>query len=419
MQVRPKYQVFISSTYSDLHEERKAVAWAILKTRNIPAGMENFTASDDRGWRTITSVIDKTDYFVLILGGRYGSLDENGMSWTEREYHYATKMGIPILAFVREKSSITADLLDDNVDLAKKLEAFKSHVRQNHLTVGWSTIEQLENGVAVGLNNIILDDEDRGISRPGWYRGNEIPDLKTLDEFARLSADNQKLRDEILHLSNQEQLNESLALVDRDEQLLQETNEIQRILMFNNETGRMSLTQMYGDHWDALAINIYLPIELGITNTGNSIVEHVVVDLELNDIIGISCGYYGKVLEIGKNFKSENVSQKIRYKCPDEILLIDSKTVRLRFRIPRIVSGATEYLPKMVAFGSVENQHSCLTFKYKLSGSSCRHTTGSVDYKLTFSRYDSLSPDIFRQEVNRVMRLSELNHLPSAFFTSS
>ncbi len=36
---RPKYQVLISSTYADLHEEREAVTWAILKSRH--AGMEN------------------------------------------------------------------------------------------------------------------------------------------------------------------------------------------------------------------------------------------------------------------------------------------------------------------------------------------------------------------------------------------
>jgi hypothetical protein len=64
---RPKYQVFISSTYADLREEREAVTWAILTARHIPVGMEAFTATDDRGWQTIKSVIDRSDYYVLIL----------------------------------------------------------------------------------------------------------------------------------------------------------------------------------------------------------------------------------------------------------------------------------------------------------------------------------------------------------------
>jgi hypothetical protein len=97
MRARPKYQVFISSTYGDLREEREAVTWIVLSARHIPAGMENFTATDDRGWQTIKSVIDRSDYYVLILAGRYGSVDSDGQSWTEKEYQYATSKGIPVL----------------------------------------------------------------------------------------------------------------------------------------------------------------------------------------------------------------------------------------------------------------------------------------------------------------------------------
>ena len=40
-----KYQVFISSTFDDLKEERKAILEAILITNNIPVGMESFVAT--------------------------------------------------------------------------------------------------------------------------------------------------------------------------------------------------------------------------------------------------------------------------------------------------------------------------------------------------------------------------------------
>jgi Domain of unknown function (DUF4062) len=97
--VRPKYQVFISSTYADLHDERHAVTVEILKARHIPAGMENFSASDDRGWKVIEKTIDVTDYYVLLIAGRYGSVDPaTGVSWTEREYDYARARGVPVLA---------------------------------------------------------------------------------------------------------------------------------------------------------------------------------------------------------------------------------------------------------------------------------------------------------------------------------
>ena len=110
---KPKYQVFLSSTFRDLTKEREAVTWEILKASHIPAGMENFPATDDRGWKIIQRTIDRSDYYVLIVAGLYGSLDETGkLSWTEREYDYAKSKGIPVLAFLREDSSITANWIE-------------------------------------------------------------------------------------------------------------------------------------------------------------------------------------------------------------------------------------------------------------------------------------------------------------------
>ena len=41
-----KYQVFISSTYADLKEERRKILDILLMADCIPAGMEAFVASD-------------------------------------------------------------------------------------------------------------------------------------------------------------------------------------------------------------------------------------------------------------------------------------------------------------------------------------------------------------------------------------
>ena len=60
-----KYQVFISSTYNDLIEERIAVRDAVLMLRQFPVGMEQFTASDDDQWKVIQRSIDCSDYWVF------------------------------------------------------------------------------------------------------------------------------------------------------------------------------------------------------------------------------------------------------------------------------------------------------------------------------------------------------------------
>jgi len=68
-----RYQVFVSSTYEDLREERQEVIQALLELDCIPAGMELFPAADEDQWTLIRKVIDDCDYYIVIIAGRYGS----------------------------------------------------------------------------------------------------------------------------------------------------------------------------------------------------------------------------------------------------------------------------------------------------------------------------------------------------------
>jgi len=97
-----RYQVFVSSTYADLKEERSKVIQTIMELDCIPAGMELFPSIDEEQFNFIKKVIDDCDYYLLIIGGRYGSVSEDGVSFTEKEFDYAKEKGIKILAFVHE-----------------------------------------------------------------------------------------------------------------------------------------------------------------------------------------------------------------------------------------------------------------------------------------------------------------------------
>lgn len=70
-----KLQVFVSSTYTDFIEERQAAVQAILDFGHIPAGMELFKAGNKSQLETIYKWIDDSDVYMLILGGRYGSIE--------------------------------------------------------------------------------------------------------------------------------------------------------------------------------------------------------------------------------------------------------------------------------------------------------------------------------------------------------
>ena len=75
---KPRFQIFLSSTFTDLQVERVAVTQALLRMqRCIPAGMEFFPASSRPPWDVIRPILDVTDYMVLLLAGRYGSVTED------------------------------------------------------------------------------------------------------------------------------------------------------------------------------------------------------------------------------------------------------------------------------------------------------------------------------------------------------
>lgn len=61
-----RYQVFVSSTFTDLTDERRAVMQALLELNCIPAGMELFPASTDDQWTLIQRVIDDCDYHLVL-----------------------------------------------------------------------------------------------------------------------------------------------------------------------------------------------------------------------------------------------------------------------------------------------------------------------------------------------------------------
>src|SRR5215471_10666556 len=100
--IERRYQVFVSSTYADLQDERQEVMQALLELDCIPAGMELFPAANEDQWTLIKKVIDDCDYYIVIGAGRYGSIGPSGQSYTEMEYRYALEQGKPVIGFLHK-----------------------------------------------------------------------------------------------------------------------------------------------------------------------------------------------------------------------------------------------------------------------------------------------------------------------------
>lgn len=176
-----RYQVFVSSTYTDLQEERQEVMHALLELDCIPSGMELFPAANEDQWSLIKEVIEDCDYYILILAGRYGSCDSDGMSYTEREYRYAAELGKPIIAFVhRDPGQIVADKCEPEREGKDRLAAFRSLV-ERRLCKKWSSSLELAGVVSRGISHLI-----KTTPAVGWVRADELPTTEATLELLRL-----------------------------------------------------------------------------------------------------------------------------------------------------------------------------------------------------------------------------------------
>jgi hypothetical protein len=194
-----KLQIFVSSTFTDLIDERQAAVQAILKSGHIPAGMELFIAGDKSQWDVIQRWITDCDVYMLILGGRYGSIEpDSGISYTELEYDFAVGCGKPHFAVViadnalEEKVKIHGScvLETDNPD---KLKKFRTKVLSK-MSSFYSDTKDVK--IAV-LETVPQLASEYGIR--GWVRAAEIPDTKALaDELSRLHTENKELESKLV-----------------------------------------------------------------------------------------------------------------------------------------------------------------------------------------------------------------------------
>lgn len=183
-----RYQVFISSTFADLVDERREVMQALLEMDCMPAGMELFPAGNEDQWTLIKGVIEQSDYYLVVLGGRYGSMTAEGISYTEKEYDYAVELGIPVMGFViADPENVPVGKTDKNEAAAKKLDEFRVKV-QTRMTKDWKNAEDLGSKVTRGLIHLIKNNP-----RPGWVRGDQAMTPETRTEIAELEAKIAKL----------------------------------------------------------------------------------------------------------------------------------------------------------------------------------------------------------------------------------
>lgn len=183
-----KYQVFVSSTYVDLIEERKEITQAILEAHCIPAGMELFPASSKSQWEFIKHVIDESDFYLLIVAGKYGSegIDESGkrVSYTEMEFDYAVKTNKPIIALIHaDLDSLPRNKCETSKVKNAKLMKFYAKVSTGRLIKKWTNKDNLKSAALSALFEATHSGDNNAI---GWIRADRVPAI--IDQTNEQSA---------------------------------------------------------------------------------------------------------------------------------------------------------------------------------------------------------------------------------------
>lgn len=194
-----KYQVFISSTYSDLVEERRKILDILLMADCIPAGMESFVATDAEQFEVIKKVIDLCDYYVLIIGKRYGSVNpQTGLSYTEMEYDYAKQRGVPVLVFaINEAVELPDEKVEKENSKIEALKQFRLKALTNRLASVWMTPDELTGALAIAIMRAKSE-----IERPGWQRATDYDEATLRREIMTLQDENKKLSNDLAKANN-------------------------------------------------------------------------------------------------------------------------------------------------------------------------------------------------------------------------
>lgn len=300
-----KYQVFISSTYSDLEKERESIIKAILEMYHIPIGMEMFSAEDEDQWEIIRRTIEVSDYYILVLGLRYGSKTSDGISFTQKEYEFALEKKIPILAFVMsENVSLTKDKRDD--DLTEINEFRKQVLNNSKMAQFWETRDELIKNVSISLMNQIK--QKPGI---GWIRGDKAGAKEALSkELTILSKENRELREKIIELESKISLKkpvieleitppviddnfyfykevempETLKFSDVEYHLLQYISE-EDINTYNNAIPSQSELERYNNEREMYykISNYSSPLVIKVSNIGSIKANNIYIDITFSE----------------------------------------------------------------------------------------------------------------------------------------
>lgn len=199
MPTKKRLQVFVSSTYSDLKEERQAAVMAILTAGHIPAGMELFAAGDQSQLEVIKRWIDESDVYLLILGGRYGSIEPTtGKGYTQIEFEYAIEKRKPLFSVVINEDYLEQKIKQRGSEVMEKDNPNLLRVFRKEVLTKMVRFFEDPKDIKLAIHETMAEFARREDLK-GWISGNEAVNTGEISEqIARLTKENSELRNKLL-----------------------------------------------------------------------------------------------------------------------------------------------------------------------------------------------------------------------------
>lgn len=158
---RKDFSVFLSSTFSDLRPERRAVEEILhrLSTTEF-RGMEYFGSRPETPVETSLAEVRRADVYLAVIGERYGTIDSvSGKSITELEYRTASAEGKPCLIYLQDcRGGTTSKGRGKDPESYTKLRAFKNQLRRERTVSLFKNPGELGGMVAVDIANFLSSD---------------------------------------------------------------------------------------------------------------------------------------------------------------------------------------------------------------------------------------------------------------------
>jgi len=172
-----RYEIFISSTFRDLIEERQIIKNIIIQQDNFPSGMEWFVGGRPP-WHHIEKAIKSCDYYILMVGGFYGSInpksEPRGLSFTECEYRLAQELGKEILLLILSDEAfekLPPEKREGTKDKINKLKEFRDRIMREHTVIQWNNPDDLKTRVSERISIWLKQNQ---VKDGGWIRFREL-----------------------------------------------------------------------------------------------------------------------------------------------------------------------------------------------------------------------------------------------------